>query len=259
MKEMTLAALLFIAAGTLSAQQSVSAYMNYLDTPVYNYSGSQAESELAEYQKDDFTDRAYSIEKGLLLFWASSKSLKDEELASKAVQHWKRLYSASGDKDPLALAFFGTVSAIYGGAISAPDPITKTRLALDGMAKISEAQELLKNKAKDDQLALGFIYFLDGFTRSSLPSFFKEREAAPDKLKLALKFYSQARKRGIYTKNLIYHLVAHTYYGYAVFHISNGEVRKGLKYLDRAEKYLNELDGIHNLAEEIEKKRSKIE
>ena len=259
MRRTILAMLLFTPWGALSAEGNVSAYFNYLDAPVYNYSRSQTESELGKYQRDDFDDESYSITKGLLLFWASLKNLKDEKITSQATQHWERLHSSRAGGNPLTLAFYGTVEAMYGGALSSPDPVKKTRLALDGMAKLSKALDQLKENAKDDYLSLGFVYFLDGYTRSSLPSFFKEKAAAPDRLKAALKYYSKARKQDIYTKDLIYHFVAHTYHAYAVFYIGDGNIRKASKYLDKAQKYLDALDGSYALSEEIREKKAKLE
>lgn len=240
----------------LFAQEGISPYMDYIDSPVYTYTESRINDELREtYAQNNMDDRLYSITRGILLFWSGFLNMTDEDIVFSAAEYWEELYSLSMYKNPLTLAFYGTIQAMSGGAISAPQPIKKTRLAVDGLAKLSDAIEQLEKE--NDYLAIAYVYFLDGMTRASLPSFFKEKKEAPKRLQSALSNFSKARKQKIYEQDLIYYLVAFVYRAYGEYYVGEGDVKKAVRYFNKALEYLEDIEG-EMLSDMIEEKLDKL-
>lgn len=240
----------------LFAQEPMSPYMEYIDTPVYNYTESRINDELGgTYAQNNMEDKSYSITRGLLLFWSGFLNMTNEDIVFPVAEYWEELYSRSMYKNPLTLAYYGTVQAMSGGAISAPQPIKKTRLAVNGLEKLADAIAQLEQG--DDYLALAYVYFLDGMTRASLPSFFKEKKEAPKRLQSALSNFSKARKQKLYEQDLLYYLVAYVYRAYGEYYVGEGDVKKAVRYFNKSLEYLEDIEG-EILSDVIKEKLDKL-
>lgn len=219
------------------ADNHVSKYMSYINS---SYLGLELDEVKAEYQKNERGDK---VDFGLLLFRRALVGGSDAEV-KEAFDYWTALYEEGSYKNPMTLAYTGTLESMYAGAAEKMGGIKKIRVVKSGAKKLFKAQKELANS--NDSLAYGYVLFLTGNTFSNLPTFFKEfkKQTIPN-LNNAGKEYKKAFKSlDAEFAPLEYSLYANVYEAYGRWYEKSEKPSQANAYYKKSKKYAMQYTSI---------------
>lgn len=205
---------------------NMSKYIKYIDSPILGYSIDKATQQLSTF--DD------SIDKGLVYFRVALLS-NEEEKISKALEYWTMLYSKNGQKNPVELAYQGTLEAMYGGVVKGVT--NKIKFAKEGMNKLSLAIEQIQESG--DNLAIAYVYFLRGTTHSNMPTFLKEfKKETLNNLKNSVKYLKNSQKEHVYSDELYDALYTNLYNSYGRWYFKSKKYSTAIREYKKALGYI---------------------
>ena len=226
-------ALLFCIMNTMIAfaDNHISIYMPYINSPSLGLDMDAVEQLYKENGNED------KVAFGLILFRRALIGGREDEV-KEAFDYWASLYEDSTYKNPLTLAYVGTLEAMYAGAADIGG-IKKIRLVKAGAKKLYQAQKEISTM--NDSLAYGYVLFLTGNTFSNLPTFFKEfkKQTLPN-LYDAKKQYTKAFKSLGEDEAFMpmqYSLYASLYNGYGRWYEKSKKMSKANSYYKASKKY----------------------